>query len=67
MAWIFGATADTRITGQPQSFAFGLFLVHSQTFSTPESLGPLGIHSPTLSSEQCRDPSIAVAAVQFGN
>jgi hypothetical protein len=57
---------DAGSVVQPQAAAFGLSLRYFEPFLAPETLHPLVVHSPTVLTEQRRDPPIAVAAVLAG-
>ncbi len=57
---------DARPIVEPETSAFGLVLGDLQPLLAPDAFHPLMIDSPTLSSEQCRNPAIAVTPIAFG-
>ena len=61
-----GPEPDTRPIAEPESSAFGLLLRNLQPLLTPDAFHSLVINPPTLSSEQCRNPAIAVPPILFG-
>ncbi len=61
-----GPEPDTRPIVEPETSAFGLLLGNLQPLLTPDAFHPLMIDPPTLSSEQCRYPTITVAPIGFG-
>ncbi len=61
-----GPEPDTGPIVEPQTSAFGLLLRNLQPLLAPDAIHPLVIDPPTLSSEQCRNPAIAVAPLPFG-
>ncbi len=52
--------SDAGAIIQPKPAALGLPRRHPQSFPSPDTRHPLGIHMPTLGTQQCRDPAIAV-------
>ena len=61
-----GSQPDTRPIVEPKTSSFGLLLGNFQPLLTPDAFHPLMVDLPTLSSEQCRNPAIAVAPIPFG-
>ncbi len=66
MVAMAGPEPDTRPIVEPETSSFGLLLRNLQPLLAPDAFHPLMIDSPTLSSEQCRNPAIAVAPILFG-
>jgi len=61
-----GPEPHTRPIIEPETSTFGLLLRNLQPILTPDAFHPLMIDPPTFSSEQCRNPAIAVTPVLFG-
>jgi hypothetical protein len=61
-----GPEPDTRPIVEPETSAFGLLLRNLQPLLAPDAFHPLMIDPPNLSSEQCRNPAIAVAPISLG-
>ena len=56
----------TRTVVQPQSPTFGLLGRHFQALPPPETLDSLVVHTPSLDSQHCRNPTVTVTAVLPG-
>ena len=60
---ILRSQPDARSVIQPETAAFGLLLRYLQPLATPDTLDPLGVHSPAFPLQQCGNPAIAIATI----